>query len=73
MSRKHFLLYDFLLPLAVILLIGRFLADRFDGALFHRIDSIKAFGLDVIEGALDAAARASMTNRRKHDDGRGSR
>lgn len=45
MSKKHFFIFDLLLPLAAILLIGRFLADRFDGALFHRIDSLKAFGL----------------------------
>jgi hypothetical protein len=48
MSKKHFLLYDFLLPLAGILLIGNFLSERFDGALFHRLDSIRAFGLGFV-------------------------
>jgi hypothetical protein len=48
MSKKHFLLYDFLLPLAGILLIGSFLSERFDGGLFHRLDSIKAFGLGFV-------------------------
>lgn len=45
MSKKHFFLFDFLLPLAGIALIGRFLAQRFDGALFHRVDSLRAFGI----------------------------
>ena len=48
MSKKHFFLYDFLLPLVGILLIGNFLAERFDGVLFHRLDSIKAFGLGFV-------------------------
>jgi len=45
MSKKHFLLFDFLLPLAGIALLGRFLAQRFDGALFHAVDSLRAFGI----------------------------
>src|SRR5256885_1941577 len=45
MSKKHFFLFDFLLPLAGIFFIGRFLAQRFDGALFHRVDSMRAFGI----------------------------
>jgi hypothetical protein len=45
MGKRHFFLYDFLLPLAGILAIGRFLADRFDTALFRSVDSIRAFGL----------------------------
>ena len=45
MSKKHCILYDFLLPLAGVLLIGRFLAGCFDDAIFGRVDSIKAFGL----------------------------
>jgi hypothetical protein len=48
MSKKHFLLYDFLLPLAGILLLGNFLSERFDGVLFHRLDSIRAFGLGFL-------------------------
>jgi len=47
MSKKHFFCFDFLLPLAGIVLIGRFLAQRFDGALFHRVDSIRAFGIGI--------------------------
>jgi hypothetical protein len=45
MSKKHFFLFDFLLPLAGIALIGRFLAQRFDGALFHSVDTLRAFGI----------------------------
>jgi hypothetical protein len=45
MSRKHFFLYDFLLPLIGVLMIGRFFSDHFDTFLFHKLDTIKAFGL----------------------------
>src|SRR4051812_35714366 len=48
MSKKHFLLYDFLLPLVGIVLLGNFLSARFDGVLFHRLDSIRAFGLGFL-------------------------
>jgi hypothetical protein len=44
MTKKHFFLYDFLLPLAGILAAGRFLSDSFDTGLFHSLDKIKAFG-----------------------------
>ncbi|GEM_PF-2972562 len=43
MSKRHFFLYDFLLPLIGILALGRFLSDRFDTSLFHNLDRIKAF------------------------------
>lgn len=43
MSKRHFFLYDFLLPLAGILALGRFLSDKFDTALFQSLDRIKAF------------------------------
>jgi len=58
MSKKHFFLFDFLLPLAGIVLIGRFLAQRFDGALFHRIDSIRAFGIGI--GFTHSELRATL-------------
>ncbi len=45
MSKKHFCLYDFLLPLAGILALGRFFSDHFDANLFRRMDTIKAFGI----------------------------
>lgn len=45
MSKKHFFLYDFLLPLTGILALGRFFSDHFDSFLFRRIDSVRAFGL----------------------------
>jgi hypothetical protein len=48
MSKKHFLLYDFLLPLAGILFLGSFLSERFAGVLFHRLDSIRAFGVGFV-------------------------
>jgi hypothetical protein len=45
MSKRHFFFYDLLLPLAGILVLGRFFSDHFDTLIFHRMDSIKAFGL----------------------------
>jgi hypothetical protein len=45
MSKRHFFLYDFLLPLAAILGLGRFFSDHFDSFIFRSLDSIKAFGL----------------------------
>lgn len=45
MSKRHFLLYDFILPILFILAAGRFLSDQFDTALFRWADSIKAFGI----------------------------
>lgn len=47
MSKKHFFLYDFLLPLAGILALGRYFSDRFDSVFFQRLDVIKAFGIGV--------------------------
>lgn len=45
MGKRHFLFYDVLLPIACILLIGKLLALRFDGPIFHRLDTLRAFGL----------------------------
>jgi hypothetical protein len=44
MSKKHFFLYDFLLPLAGILFLGRFFSDHFDSFIFRAMDSARAFG-----------------------------
>jgi hypothetical protein len=44
MSKKHFFLYDFLLPLAAVLCLGRFFSNRFDGVIFGKLIAIKAFG-----------------------------
>lgn len=45
MTKKHFFLYDMLLPLAGILAIGKILSDRLDVQLLHRLDAVKAFGI----------------------------
>lgn len=47
MGKKYFLilLFDIMLPIAGILLIGRVLAQRFDYPIFHFLDTIRAFGL----------------------------
>jgi hypothetical protein len=45
MSKRHFLLYDFVLPLLGILAAGTFLSQQFDTAVFRWLDSLKAFGL----------------------------
>src|SRR4051812_13233187 len=47
MVKKYFfvLLFDVMLPIAGILLIGRVLAQRFDYPIFHFLDTIRAFGL----------------------------
>lgn len=45
MSKRHFLLYDFLLPLLGILAAGRFLSDQFDTAVFRWVDSIQTMGI----------------------------
>jgi hypothetical protein len=47
MGKKYFLilLFDVVLPIAGILLIGRVLAQRFDYPIFHFLDTIRAFGL----------------------------
>ena len=47
MTRKHFFLYDFLLPLATILALGKALSDQFDTFLFRRLDAVKAFGMGI--------------------------
>ena len=44
MSKRHFLLYDFLLPLLGIIALGRFLSSEFDNSLFRWLDQMKAFG-----------------------------
>lgn len=45
MSKRHFLLYDFLLPLAVIFGLGRVFSGHFDSSIFRSLDSVKAFDL----------------------------
>lgn len=45
MSKRHFFLYDFILPIAAILGAGFFLSNQFDTALFRWLDSLKAFGI----------------------------
>lgn len=45
MSKRHFLLYDLILPLIGILSAGLFLSQQFDTAVFRRLDSLKAFGI----------------------------
>lgn len=45
MSKKHFFLYDFLLPIAGILALGNFFSDHFDTVIFQGLDGIKAFGI----------------------------
>lgn len=45
MGKKHFLLFDFLLPLAGICIIGKALAGRFAAAILQRVDAVKAFGI----------------------------
>ncbi|MDB5049100.1 MAG: hypothetical protein JWO30_2171 [Fibrobacteres bacterium] len=47
MSKRHFFLYDFLLPLAGIAALGRFFSDHFDSFVFQWLDSIKPFGLGL--------------------------
>ncbi len=47
MSKKHFFLYDFLLPLSGILTLGRFFSDHFDTSIFRWLDRIKAFGFGL--------------------------
>jgi hypothetical protein len=53
MSRKHFFLYDVLLPLAGVLFLGHLFSDRFDTAIFRWLDSVKAFGLGEWFGRSD--------------------
>lgn len=45
MSKRHFLLYDFLLPIAGILGAGYFFSTQFDTDLFRWLDSLTAFGV----------------------------
>jgi hypothetical protein len=45
MSKKHFFIYDFLLPIAGILALGSFFSDHFDTVIFRSLDGIKAFGI----------------------------
>jgi signal transduction histidine kinase len=45
MSTRHFLLYDFLVPIFGILAAGFFLSSHFDTSLFLWIDSVKVFGI----------------------------
>ena len=45
MSKRHFFLYDFLIPIAILLALGKFLAAQFDAFVFNGIGQIKAFGL----------------------------
>jgi hypothetical protein len=45
MSKRHFFFYDLVMPLAVILGLGRFFSDHFDSLIFSRMDAIKAFGM----------------------------
>jgi hypothetical protein len=45
MSKRHFFLYDLLLPFAGILAVGHFFSDHFDSFIFRWLDSVKAFGL----------------------------
>ncbi|MDB5105279.1 MAG: hypothetical protein JWP91_2968 [Fibrobacteres bacterium] len=45
MSKRHFFFYDFLLPLAGILALGRFFSDHFDTFIFRWMDTVKPFGL----------------------------
>jgi len=45
MSKRHFFLYDFLLPIAVSFGLGRLFSDHFDSFTFRSLDSVKAFGL----------------------------
>lgn len=45
MSKRHFLLYDVLLPILGILAAGLFLSQQFDTLVFRRLDSLKAFGI----------------------------
>jgi hypothetical protein len=58
LSKKHFLFYDVLLPAACILILGNFLSGRFDGPVFRRLDSIRAFGLGF--EFAHSALRASL-------------
>ena len=44
MTKKHFLLYDFLIPIGGILAIGRFLSDKFDAVALRGLDHVKPFG-----------------------------
>jgi hypothetical protein len=48
MSKRHFFLYDFLLPLAGIAALGRFFSDHFDSFIFQKLDSVKSFGLGFL-------------------------
>jgi hypothetical protein len=48
MSKRHFFLFDFILPIAAILGIGRFLSGQFDTSLFMALDKIKAFGFGAM-------------------------
>lgn len=45
MSKRHFFLYDFLLPLLVVLAAGVFLARQFDADLLRWLDTRKTFGI----------------------------
>lgn len=58
MGKKHFFLYDFLIPLAGIVLIGHWFSDRFDSVLFRKVDAIRAFGLGEWFG--HSALRATL-------------
>ncbi len=60
MSKKHFFLYDFLLPLFTMLVIGQLLSEKFDTVIFQHVDRIKAFGLGHWFG--QSSLRASLWN-----------
>jgi hypothetical protein len=59
MGNKFFrvLLFDVMLPIAGILLIGRVLAQRFDYPIFHFLDTIRAFGLGFWFAESEARVR----------------
>ena len=44
MTRKHFFIYDFCLPLFGILMIGFFLSEWFAESLLHALDRVQSFG-----------------------------
>jgi hypothetical protein len=60
MSKKHFFLFDFVLPLAVILAIGKFLSLQFDTSVFMSLDKIRAFGFGMMFS--HSPARALLWN-----------
>jgi hypothetical protein len=45
MTKRHFFLYDVVLPLAAMLAVGKILSDHFDTFMFRRLDTIHAFGI----------------------------